>query len=315
MKADHVLLVGFGAPEKVEDVRAFLAKVAEGRAIPEERLSEVEHHYAVIGGSPYNRHALEFKRHLEEDLRERGLTLPVYLGMRNWHPFMGNTLTEIASKGHCAGIGVILSVQRSISSCARYKDDVAQAKKSAGAEGVDYAFLPPWYDHPYFIEAQTDLIRKLLGEKKQTVEETHFLFTVHSIPVDMAKACDLCDYREEFNETARLTAERLGAPSWSQAYQSRSGSPRQPWLEPDILDEIKRLVSEGKRKIVVVPAGFLFDNAEVLFDLDVEAGDLARSLGIGYHRAPTVMGHPLMRKLFADLIQKTAASDKQFLQR
>lgn len=304
MKADHILIVGFGAPEKTSDVRAFLTKVAEGRAIPEHRLKEVEHHYEVIGGSPYNRYAMELKRALEEELRQRGVMLPVYIGMRNWHPFIADTMAQIRDNAHEKGLGLILAVQRSLSSCARYKDDVADAKKAAKAEEIAYDFVPSWSDHPFFIEAQADQVTRLLKQKSFSLEDTHLIFTVHSIPLDMASACDRCDYREEFNQTSRLVAEKLGASSWSQAYQSRSGNPRQPWLEPDISEELKRLAAEGKRRIAVVPIGFLFDNAEVLFDLDVEAAETARGLGLEYARVPTVMGHPMLVRLLAEGIVK-----------
>ncbi len=298
---DHILLVGFGGPERIEDVRPFLAKVSEGRAIPEERLKGVEHHYEVIGGfSPYNQLAMKLKKDLEESLRSRGVGVPVLIGMRNWHPFLNDTLKVIKEREYKRGLALILSVQRSISSCAQYKDNVAAAKLSVGAEELSYEFSPSWGTHPDFIEAQSDQVRSALNARGWDIKDVHLVFTVHSIPAEMAAACKFCDYRAEFAECSRRIAERLDAGRWSQAYQSRSGSPRQPWLEPDVSEELRRLAGAGTKRVVVVPVGFLFDNAEVLFDLDVEARDAAAAAGLDFLRAATVMGHPGLIKMMAD---------------
>lgn len=301
LKFDHVLLVGFGGPERIEDVRPFLAKVAEGRAIPEERLKGVEHHYEVIGGfSPYNQHAMKLKRELEETLSARGVDIPVLIGMRNWHPFLNDTFKVIKERDYKRGLALILSVQRSISSCAQYRDNVAAAKLSVGAEALAYEFSPSWGTHPDFIEAQSDQVRSALHARGWDRKDVHVVFTVHSIPAEMAAACRFCDYRAEFAESSRRIAERLGEGGWSQAYQSRSGSPRQPWLEPDISEELRRLAGDGVKRVIVVPVGFLFDNAEVLFDLDVEARGAAAAAGLDFARAATVMGHPGLVKMMAD---------------
>lgn len=298
---DHILLVGFGGPERIEDVRPFLTKVAEGRAIPEERLKSVEHHYEVIGGySPYNQHAMKLRKELEEDLRSRGLDIPVLIGMRNWQPFLNDALKVIKERGYKRGLALILSVQRSISSCAQYKDNVADAKRAAGAEAVFYEFSPAWHEHPDFIEAQAAQTRAALDERGWDLKDVHLVFTVHSIPLEMASACKFCDYRAAFAQSSRLVAERLGAGRWSQAYQSRSGSPRQPWLDPDISEELRRLSGEGVKRAVVIPVGFLFDNAEVLFDLDVEARAVAEQAGLDFVRVPTVMGHPGLIKMMSE---------------
>ncbi len=303
MNFDHVLLIGFGGPEKIEDVKPFVQRVAQGRAIPEERLKIVEHHYELIGGfSPYNQHAFKLKALMEQGLRTQGFDLPVFIGMRNWNPFLKDTLTEIHEKGLKKGLGVILAVQRSIESCARYKENVTEASKNCGDDEITYDYLPAWYAHPYFIEAQAARVRETIREAKLDPEAAHFIFTVHSIPVETAQGCALCDYREDFAETSRLLTERLGLVKWSLAYQSRSGNPRQPWLEPDILEELARLRAEGERKVVVVPVGFLFDNAEILYDLDIEARAKAVSIGMDFYRAPTVMGQELFVKMLTDLI-------------
>ncbi len=307
MTYDHVLLIGFGGPEKREDVMPFVQRVAEGRAIPEARLQIVEHHYDLIGGfSPYNQNAFQLKDLLEKGLREQGLELPVFLGMRNWNPFLKDTVQEIHKQGFKKGLGIILAVQRSLESCARYKDNVTEALKTCGAEDLGYDYLPAWYAHPYFIEAQAAQVRKTVEAAGLTRADVHYIFTVHSIPVETAQGCALCDYREDFKETSRLVADSLGAAKWSTAYQSRSGNPRQAWLEPDILDEIRRLSSAGERSVVVVPVGFLFENAEILYDLDIEARALAAAEGLGFYRAPTVMGHSLFLKMLTDLTVRKA---------
>ncbi len=291
-RADHLLLIGFGGPEKSEELRPFLERLTRGTRIPEERLREVESHYRVTGGfSPYNRHA----QRLAEKLREQS-DLPVFLGMRNWRPFLSDTLREIAGKGLRRGVAVVLAPHRSEASFGRYVKSLEESVREAAAP-VEYDLLPAWHDHSGFIEAQAARIRPLLNGGAGA----HLLFTAHSIPMEMSGTSS---YAAEIAVSAGAVAEAVGAARWSVAYQSRSGPPGQPWLGPDVLAEIRRLKTEGVRVLVAVPIGFLFDHTEVLYDLDVEAKQIAEQEGLEFLRAPTVMDHPQFVRMFAELIKE-----------
>lgn len=291
-RADHTLLIGFGGPERPEEVRPFLEQITRGTRIPEERLREVEDHYRVTGGfSPYNRLALR----LAEKLREQS-DLPVFLGMRNWPPFLADTLRGISGKGLRRGVAVVLAPHRSEASFGRYLKSLETAAQETGGQ-VEYEILPPWHEHPGFIGAQAQRIRPLWSDGAGR----HLLFTAHSIPLEMAKASS---YAAEIEASGRAVAGAVGAARWSVAYQSRSGPPGQAWLEPDVLSEIRRLKTEGVSAVVVVPIGFLFDHTEVLYDLDVEAKQGAEAEGLKFLRASTVMDHPQFVRMLAELIKE-----------
>ena len=299
MTADHILVIGFGGPEKAADIRPFLEQVTRGIPIPSSRLDEVAHHYEAIGGrSPYNDHA----RRLVEKLTATTASLPVFLGMRNWHPFLKNVLGEIKGRGLKKGIGVILAAQRSDASYDRYLRAVEEAKQAAGAVEVTYEYLKPWFDHPLFIEAQASRLQETVTHLGgvQRLTDSHVIFTAHSIPLEMAEKSQ---YAQEIHTSASLVAKSLGVSRWSVAYQSRSGSPRQPWLEPDILTKLRELKAKGGKSVLVVPIGFVSDNAEVLYDLDIEARREAHQLGLEYARASTVMDHPKFVAMFVELLQ------------
>ncbi len=291
-RADHLLLIGFGGPENPAEVRPFLERLTRGTRIPEERLREVESHYRLTGGSsPYNRHA----RRLAEKLRAQS-DLPVFLGMRNWQPFLADTLREIADRGLRRGVAVVLAPHRSEASFGRYVKGL-EASVQETAAPVEYDILPGWHNHPGFIGAQADRIRSLLSGENGV----HLLFTAHSIPLEMAEGSS---YAAEISESSRAVAAAVGAAGWSVCYQSRSGPPGQPWLEPDIAAEIRRLKTGGVRTVMAVPIGFLFDHTEVLYDLDVEAKQIAEREGLIFLRAPTVMDHPQFVRMLAELIKE-----------
>lgn len=292
---DHVLFAGFGGPEKPEEVRPFLERLTQGTRIPEARLKEVAHHYEVTGGfSPYNRLARDLFEKIRQELKANGVDLPVFLGMRNWSPFLGGVLKEIAGKGLRRGLAVVLAPHRSEASFGRYAKSLEAAVAESGAP-VEYSFLPGWHDHSLFIRAQAERVRPLLSPG------AHLLFTAHSIPLEMARASS---YEAEIKTSARLVAEALGVTNWSVAYQSRSGPPGQPWLEPDLLDALRRLKTEGCCAVIAVPVGFLFDHTEVLYDLDMEAAQAAAKEGLRFLRAPTVMDHPHFVRMFAERIKE-----------
>ena len=306
MSFDHILIVGFGGPAQPGELRPFLEQVTRGLGIPEERLQQVLQHYEAIGGvSPYNRHVFQLVEKLKDQLFRKGIVLPVFVGMRNWHPFLKDTMAEIKKKGFKKGIGVILAPQRSDASFDKYMRNVEEAKQAAEAPFIECEYLKAWHDHPFFIEAQADQVRQVLATlAPKELAELHFIFTAHSIPVEMAQACR---YVQEFETSSSRVAHELGWEKWSLAYQSRSGNPKQPWLEPDVTQEIRRLSTKGIRTVLLVPAGFINDNVEVLYDLDIEARQAALQSGLGYRRASTVMDHPKFVKMFAELIEEVTA--------
>lgn len=302
MGIDHVLVIGFGGPTKPEEIQPFLEEVTRGLPIPPARIQDVAHHYEVVGGrSPYNEHTLRLFTKLQERLRATGIGLPMFLGMRNWHPFLRDVMGDIQRQGLTHGLGVILAPHRSDASYEKYVRNVEDAKTHAAAQEIHYDYLPPWHDHPLFIEAQAAQVKRTL---ESAPPSAHLLFSAHSIPVEMAQRCR---YVEEFMASNEAVAQALGWAKWSVAYQSRSGNPRQPWLEPDVESAIRALKEKGERHVVVVPIGFLCDNVEVLFDLDIEAKQAAQEAGIGFSRASTVMDHPKFVEMFAQLITTALA--------
>ena len=303
---DHILLIGFGGPERPEEIRPFLEIVSRGRAIPEPRLAEVAGHYERIGGrSPYNQSVFRLAERLEESLCRQGTALPIFSAMRNWHPFLKDVIRTIRSKGFQKAAGVILAPHRSEASCGRYLKAVEEAGQDSGAGDYECAYLKTWHDHPLFIQGQAEQVRRILDQipaGKKT--RYHLLFSAHSIPVEMEKQSR---YAEEFRRSCELVAKELNYSDWSLAYQSRSGNPNQPWLEPDICAVIRGLKAKGNDGIVVVPIGFVCDNAEVLYDLDIEAREEAAKIGLEYFRAPVIMDHPQFAAMLTELIQDELA--------
>lgn len=303
---DSVLLVAFGGPERPEDIRPFLQNVAAGRPIPAERLEEVAHHYEVIGGrSPLNALTRRQADALRAALAARGAVLPVWVGMRNWHPYLHETLALMKDQGRRRALGVILSSLQTEASWARYVEDVAAAREKVGPDAPEVVFASPWSDHPRFLDAVAARARAAL----QAVEAgsraaARLVFTAHSVPVAMAAGSP---YAAQFEAAARAVAERLGRAEWTLAYQSRSGSPRDLWLEPDVGDVIRTLGRGGVRDVVVVPVGFVCDHVEVLYDLDVEARRVAEAAGVGFHRAGAPNDHPDFIAMLADLVGRATA--------
>ena len=299
---DSVLLVAFGGPTAPHEIRPFLEIVTRGRGIPAARLEEVAHHYEQMPGgrSPLAELTAAQARALQQTLTHSGLTLPVFVGMRNWHPFLHETLAEMAGKGARRTLAIILSPLRTEASWDRYIQDVAEARaRVAGAPEVGFA--PAWFENSRFVAAVADRARAALGEVPADARAgTPLVFTAHSVPVAMA---DVSPYVSDLSAATRAVVRRLGHTRWSIAYQSRSGSPRQPWLEPDIADALRRLAAEGERHVVVVPIGFVCDHVEVLYDLDVEARRVATGVGLELHRAAAVNDHPEFVAMLADLVR------------
>ena len=301
MSADFVLLIAFGGPERPEDIRPFLEIVTAGRRIPLARLDEVAHHYELIGGrSPLNELTRRQASALAAALAGRGIALPVTVGMRNWRPLLKDALAEMRDRGLRRGLGIILSSLQTEASWERYVADVARARDALGAEAPEVAFTPPWADHPLYTEVMADRVSEALAlVPAERRAAAHLVFTAHSVPVAMAAGSP---YAEQLVAAASRIAGRLGRAEWSVAYQSRSGPPNEPWLEPDIGDRLRALRAEGARDAVVVPVGFVSDHVEVLYDLDVEARGISEEIGLGFHRALAANDHPKFVELLAELV-------------
>ena len=295
---DALLVVSFGGPEGMDDVMPFLENVVCGRNVPRERLLGVAQHYEMFGGvSPINQQNRNLIAALKEELRANGPALPIYWGNRNWHPLLPDTVRQMASDGIKNALAFVTSAYSSFSSCRHYRQNIGDARDAVGPGAPQIEKLRAFYNHPLFIEANVDRIRAAMAELNGAVE--HLAFTAHSIPESMATNCD---YAVQLEEAGRLIADALGMRNWKVVYQSRSGSPMQPWLGPDICEQLKQLNSEGVRNVVVAPIGFVSDHMEVVYDLDVEAKRLAEELGMNLVRTATAGTHPSFVKMIRELI-------------
>jgi len=315
---DAVLVVAFGGPQGPDDVRPFLANVLRGRRVPPERVEEVAHHYDLFGGvSPLTELTCRQAEGLRARLHERGMPLPVYVGMRNWHPYLLETLTEMGQRGVRRAVGVIAAAHRSYSSCTQYRENVDDARAELAARGlpdVEVCYVGDWHTHPGLIEANADRVRAALAELPAHLRgDARVIFTAHSVPVSMAERFP---YREQLEETARLVASAVGRdfspaagaglkPRATVVYQSRSGRPEDPWLGPDICEYIRAEAARGVRAAVIAPVGFICDHVEVLYDLDVEAADVCRQAGVALARAKAVNDHPRFIDALADSVADT----------
>ncbi len=300
---DAILIVGFGGPEQPSDVIPFLENVLRGKPVPRERMLEVAEHYYHLGGvSPINGQVRALIAALEPELRSHGVDLPIYWGNRNWTPMLADTMRTMADDGVKHALAVVLAAYSSYSSCRQYREDVARAREEVGdrAPGVDK--MRVFYNHPDFVAANAEKVREAIGRLPESDRDTaHVAFTAHSIPSSMAANCR---YEVQLTETCRLVAESLGiAPDrWKLVYQSRSGRPQDPWLEPDILDHLDDLKSHGVSAVVIDPIGFLSDHMEVMYDLDDEAKTKAEALGMRMERAATVGTDPKFVGMLRELI-------------
>ncbi len=303
---DAVLFLSFGGPEKSEDIMPFLEIVTRGRGIPKARLAEVAHHYELMGGaSPINEITRRQAQALQKELATAGCDLPVFVGQRNWHPFVEDTLRQMVLTGVKKPVAFITAAHRCEASLERYVEAVDQAReKVPGAPLIDY--VSPWFDHPLFIGAVTARIEEILCQsvsQRADLMNAPWYFIAHSIPCAMAKEST---YVTELKKTAELVCAQLGKSDWKMAYSSRSGNPQDPWLIPDVCDVIRAEAARGAKDIFFVTIGFLADHVEVLFDQDVEARQTAAQVGIRFHRSATVGEHPLFVKMMAEVIRERA---------
>jgi len=302
MKYEAILVVSFGGPESREDVIPFLETVLRGKNIPRERLLTVAEHYYHFGGkSPINQQTRDLIAALKTELEESGPNLPVYLGNRNWHPLLPDTLRKMKQDGIGRAIGFVTSAYSSYSGCRQYREDIARAQGEVGPCVPEVDKLRAFFNHPGFIEATVDRVEDALREIPLDAQQNvQIIYTAHSIPLSMANTSD---YVRQLQEVQRLVAEAIGHTNHVLVYQSRSGAPGQPWLEPDILDYLRRVKAKNLASAVVLaPIGFLSDHMEVLYDLDVEAHQLCESLGLPMTRAKTVGVHPKFIAMIRELI-------------
>lgn len=298
---DALLLLSFGGPDKPEDVMPFLENVTRGRNIPRERLEGVAEHYYHFGGkSPINEQNLALKAALEAELAKRGYELPIYWGNRNWTPYLPDTLRDMKAHGVKRALGFYTSAFSSYSGCRQYRENVIAAREEIGEGAPEIDKLRMFYNHPGFLQPMADGIRAAFLELQDP--SIRILFTAHSIPMTMAVGCN---YERQLADSTRVCHEMsaVSAP-YELVYQSRSGAPNQPWLEPDVCDRIRELHAEGCKSLVIVPIGFISDHMEVLFDLDTEAAELCDELGVAMKRVPTVGTHPLFVSAIVDLIEE-----------
>jgi ferrochelatase len=305
---DAILIVGFGGPEQREDVLPFLENVTRGRNIPRERLLEVAEHYYHFGGvSPINAQVRDLLAALGPELRRHGICLPIFWGNRNWHPMLADTLGEMAASGVKRALAVVLAAYSSYSSCRQYREDIERARDEVGAGAPVIEKTRVFYNHPEFIAANSDRIREALAQvSPEERSRVHLTFTAHSIPMSMANGSS---YEMQLKETCRLVASDLSVPAgrWSLVYQSRSGRPQDPWLQPDILDHLRNLKEQGKTHVIIHPVGFLSDHMEVLYDLDEEARHVCGQLGLAMVRSKTVGTHRGFVRMLRELIDERVA--------
>jgi protoporphyrin/coproporphyrin ferrochelatase len=324
---DALLLLSFGGPEGPDDVIPFLENVTRGRGIPRERLQEVGQHYFVFGGvSPINAQNRELLEALRKDFAEHDLELPVYWGNRNWAPYLDDTLRQMADDGHRRILVFVTSAYASYSGCRQYRENLADALAALQTEGRPLPRLDKlrhYFNHPGFVKPMADTVLAALAELPEDVRDgAHLAFCTHSIPVAAADTSgpvhthgDGGSYVAQHLEVARLIAdavrEATGADRpWQLVYQSRSGAPHVPWLEPDICDHLEELAGAGAAAAVMVPIGFVSDHMEVKYDLDTEAVAKAAELGLPVARAATVGADPRFAAAVRELVLERAVTER-----
>jgi ferrochelatase len=304
---DAVLMVAFGGPQGPADIRPFLANVLRGRRVPAERVEEVARHYEAFGGvSPLTAITQRQADGLRTRLASRGVDVPVYLGMRNWHPLLPDVLRTMAEDGVRRAIGFVCAAHRSYSSCAQYRQNVVDARAevvAAGRQDVAVTYVGDWHAHEGFIEANARHVRAALDALPMPQRErARIVFTAHSIPVAMAGAER---YRAQLTESAGLVARRLGPKYWALVFQSRSGRPEDPWLGPDVCDYLRTERAAGLDAVILCPLGFLCDHIEVLHDLAHDAAQVCRDIGLTMTLAEAVNDDALFLDMMADVVMQT----------
>jgi protoporphyrin/coproporphyrin ferrochelatase len=323
---DAFLLASFGGPEGPDDVMPFLENVTRGRGIPRERLEEVSHHYLALGGvSPINQQNRDLIDALRAEFDRRGVDLPIYWGNRNWGPFLTPEIERLHADGHRRVLALATSAYSSYSGCRQYREDLARSLDESGLNGaLAIDKVRHYFDHPGFVgpfvEGTTAALRELTAAGIAS-SDVRVLFVTHSIPTAMAAASgppgrfdENGAYVAQHLATAQLVLDGvalagLDVPEWSLVYQSRSGAPHIPWLEPDINDALRELAADGMKAAVVVPIGFVSDHVEVIWDLDNEAKETCDELGVRMARVATPGIHPDFVAAIADLVEARIAGE------
>jgi len=321
MSYDALLLVSFGGPEKPEDVLPFLENVLRGRNVPRERMLEVAEHYDLFGGvSPLGSECRALLASLVAELNAHGPQLPVYWGNRNWHPLLADTLREMADDGVQQALALVTSAFGSYSGCRQYLEDIRRAREEVGPDAPRVDKLRLFYNHPGFIEPMAQRVAAALRQvPEERRSQAAVLFTAHSIPLSMAATSP---YQRQVEEACRLTWAEVAARDpelqlpqgtdgpdaatpWRLVYQSRSGRPGDPWLEPDLCDHLAELgAAQQARDVVVAPIGFIAEHMEVVYDLDTEAAAVCEHFGLNFVRAGVVGNHPRFVTMIRELIQE-----------
>lgn len=303
---DAVVIVSFGGPEGPDEVMPFLENVTAGRGVPRSRLEEVARQYGRTGGvSPLNEQCRRLRRELARELDRAGIGLPVYWGNRNWRPWLPDAVAAMADDGRRRALALVTSAYSSYSGCRQYLEDIEAARAAVGPRAPAIDKIRPYYDHPGLIEGWADAVADASAELEESLgpgPEARLVFTAHSIPAAMARACQ---YERQLREAAGLVAAASGRSGWDLAWQSRSGSPSAPWLEPDVNDHL-RAIAPVHRRVVLAPIGFVTDHMEVLWDLDVAAAAAAASSGIELARAvaPGTAPDPRFVAMWRELIEE-----------
>ena len=300
---DAILVVSFGGPEGMDDVLPFLENVLRGRNVPRERMLKVAKHYELFGGvSPINGQNRKLIDALQRELETKGPRLPIYFGNRNWHPLLADTLAKMRDDGVKQALAFVTSAYSSYSSCRQYLEDIERARVLVGPDAPQVEKLGAFYNHPGFIEANLDNVEAALAQIPENRRAAaQLVFTAHSIPQSMAQNCD---YEAQLQETSRIIAEAVDSKNWRVVYQSRSGSPAQPWLGPDVCDYLRELQEAGNKDVVVTPIGFVSDHMEIIYDLDTEAMALCHELGLNMIRAATAGAHPAFIEMIRELVME-----------
>lgn len=298
MNYDALLIISFGGPEKHEDVIPFLENVLRGRNVPRERMLLVaEHYYHFDGRSPINQAHRDLIGSLEKEFSDYGIALPIYWGNRNWHPMLADTVRQMRDDGVKSALAIATSAFGSYSGCRQYIENIETARMAVpGAPAIEK--LPPFWNHPGFLETMVERTQDALAK----LPDADVVYTAHSIPIAMA---EMSPYVSQLRAASQFVSGQLGLPEPVLVFQSRSGPPSQPWLEPDIGDYLRRTKS---KRLVIVPIGFLSDHIEVIYDLDVEVGALAKELGIEFARAGTAETHPHFVRGLREIIEDALAN-------
>jgi len=303
---DALLLLSFGGPEAPEQVMPFLENVTRGRGIPRERLESVAEHYLHFGGvSPINGINRDLIVAIEAELARRGRNLPVYFGNRNWEPYVEDTVKAMSDNGIRRAAVFATSAWGGYSGCAQYQEDIARGRAAAGPEAPELVKLRQYFDHPLFVEMFADAVADAAATLPEELrDEARLVFTAHSIPLRAASRCGADLYERQVGYAARLVAAAARYREYDQVWQSRSGPPQVPWLEPDVGDHLEALARNGTRAVIVCPLGFVADHIEVVWDLDNELAEQAAEAGIAFARAATPNSQPRFAQLVVDLIDE-----------